>query len=92
LNNNHNNWRSGTTKAANGEAVVPIVVVGRTNIAGVAEDEVVGVAAVRVWRRRPVVAVVAGVVEQVAGILIDVSAPQYDVRKVIPERSRSYSA
>ncbi len=76
LNNNHNKWRSGTTKAANGEAVVPIVVVGRTNIAGVAEDEVVGVAAVRVWCRRPVVAVVAGVVEQVAGILIDVAAPR----------------
>ena len=36
----------------------------------------VGVAAVRVRRRRPVVAVVAGAVEQVAGILLDVAAPQ----------------
>ena len=35
----------------------------------------VGVAAVRVRRRRPVVAVVAGAVEQVAGILVDVAAP-----------------
>ena len=66
--------RSGTAKAANGEAVLPIVVVGRIDIAGAVEVEVVGVAAVRVWSRRPVVAVVAGVGEQVAGILIDVAA------------------
>ena len=40
-------WRSGRIRAANGEAEVPIVVAGRTNIAGVAEDEAVGAAAVR---------------------------------------------
>ena len=49
--------------AANGEAVVPIAVAGRIDIAGAVEVEVVGVAAVRVRRRRPVVAVVAGAVE-----------------------------
>jgi len=69
------NWRSGTIRAANGVAALPIVVVGRIDIAGAVEVEVVGVAAVRVRRRRPVVAVVAGAVEQVAGILVDVAAP-----------------
>ncbi len=41
-------WRrSGTAKAANGEAVVPIVVVGRIDAAGAAKVEVVGLGAVR---------------------------------------------
>ena len=53
--------RSGTTKAANGGRPGPI--------------DAVGVGAVRVWCRRPVVAVVPGVGEQVAGILVDVAAP-----------------
>ena len=66
--------------AANGEAVVPIPVVRRIDVAGTVEVEVVGAAAVRVWGRRPVVAVVAGVGEQVAGILIDVAAPQMPKR------------
>ncbi len=43
--------RSGTERAANGEAVVPIVVVGRIDAAGAVEVEVVGVAAVRVRSR-----------------------------------------
>ena len=43
--------RSGRTKAANGETVVPIPVVGRIDAAGAPEVEVVGVAAVRVWGR-----------------------------------------
>lgn len=60
--------------AANGEAVVPIPVVRRIDVAGTVEVEVVGAAAVRVWGRRPVVAVVAGVGEQVA-VLIDDAAP-----------------
>jgi hypothetical protein len=42
-------WRSGTIRAANGVAVVPIVVVGRIDAA--AEVEVVGLGAVRVWSR-----------------------------------------
>ena len=68
-------WRSGTTRAANGEAVLPIVVVGRIDVGGAVEVEVVGVvAAARVGSRRPVVAVVTGVAEQV-GILLDVAAP-----------------
>lgn len=66
-------------RAANGAAGVPIVVVGRIDAAGAVEVEVVGVAAVRVWSRRPVVAVVTGVSEQVAGILIDVAAPNRKV-------------
>lgn len=61
--------------AANGEAVLPIPVVGRIDIAGAVEVEFVGVAGVRVWSRGPVDAVVAGVGEQDAGILLDVSAP-----------------
>ena len=40
----HGFWRSGTERAANGEAVLPIVVVGRIDIAGAVEVEVVGVA------------------------------------------------
>lgn len=44
-------WRSGTAKAANGEAVVPIVVVGRIDAAGAVEIEVLGLSAVRVWSR-----------------------------------------
>ena len=56
-------WRSGTTSAANGEAEAPTVVVGRIDAGGAVEVEVVGAGAVRVWSRRPVVAVVAGVVE-----------------------------
>jgi len=67
------NWRSGTIRAANGVAVVPIVVVGRIDAA--AEVEVVGLGAVRDWSRRPVIAVGAGDIEQVAGTLIDVAAP-----------------
>ena len=67
--------RSGRTKAANGEAVLPIPVVGRIDVAGAVEVEFVGVAAVRVRSRRPVDAVVAGLGEQVAGILIDIAAP-----------------
>ena len=43
--------RSGTEKAANGEAVLPIVVVGRIDVAGAVEVEVVGVAGARVWSR-----------------------------------------
>ena len=69
-------WRSGTIKAANGVAVAPIVVVGRIDIAAAVEVEAVGIAAVRGWGRRPVVAVVTGVVEQVGGTLIDVAAPR----------------
>ena len=38
-------------RAANGEAVLPIVVVGRIDGAGAVEVEVVGVGAVRVWSR-----------------------------------------
>ena len=68
--------RSGTEKAANGLAVLPIVVVGRVDVGGAVEVEVVGLGAVRVWSRRPVVAVAAGVVEQVGGILVDAAAPQ----------------
>ena len=67
--------RSGRTKAANGETVVPIPVVGRIDVAGAVEVEAVGVGAVRIWCRRPVIAVVPGVGEQVAGILADVAAP-----------------
>ena len=67
--------RSGTTRAANGEAVVPIVVVGRVDVVGAAKVEVVGVAGARVRGRRPVIAVAAGVVEQV-GILVDDAAHQ----------------
>ncbi len=69
--------RSGTAKAANGATVVPIVAVGRIDGAGAVEVEVVGVGAVRVRSRGPVVAVVAGVGEQVAGSLVDVAAPEY---------------
>ena len=68
-------WRSGRVRAANGEAVVPIGVVGRIDVAGAVEVEVVGVAAVRVRSRRPIEAVVTGILEQVAGILVDVAAP-----------------
>ena len=68
------NWRSGTINAANGAAVLPIVVVGRIDAAGAVEVEVVGLAAVRDWGRRPVVAVVAGVGEQPA-VLVDAAAP-----------------
>ena len=69
-------WRSSTERAANGAAVIPIAVVGRIDVAGAVEVEFVGVAAVRVRSRRPVVAFIADVGEQVAGILIDVAAPQ----------------
>ena len=61
-------------KAANGEAELPIVVVGRVDVGGAVEVEVVGVGAVRVRSRRPVVAVVTGVGEQI-GTLIDIAAP-----------------
>lgn len=44
-------WRSGTVRAANGEAVVSIVVVGRVDVVGAPEVEVVGAAAIRVWSR-----------------------------------------
>ena len=44
-------WRSGTVKAANGEAVLPIVVVGRIDVGGAVEVEVVGVGAVRIRGR-----------------------------------------
>ena len=67
--------RSGTTKAANGGRPGPIDAVGRIDVAGVVEFKAVGVAAVRIWCRRPVIAVVPGVGEQVAGILADVAAP-----------------
>ncbi len=66
--------RSGTARAANGVAVLPIVVVGRVDVAGAVEVEVVGLGAVRVRGRRPIAAVVAGVGEQI-GILVDVAAP-----------------
>ena len=66
--------RSGTVKAANGATVIPIAVVGRIDVGGAVEVEVVGVGAVRVRGRRPVVTVVAGVSEQVA-VLIDDAAP-----------------
>ena len=68
-------WRSGTATAANGATVIPIAVVGRIDVAGAVEFEAVGVGAVRVWSRRPVIAVVTGVGEQFAGILTDVAAP-----------------
>ncbi len=74
-------WRSGRVRAANGEAVVPIGVVGRIDVAGAVEVEVVGVAAARVRGRRPIVALVAGVSEQVAGILIDVATPNNNRRR-----------
>ena len=68
------NWRrSGTARAANGVAVLPIVV-GRIDVAGAVEVEVVGLGAIRVRGRRPIAAVVAGVGEQI-GILVDVAAP-----------------
>ena len=67
--------RSGTTKAANGGRPGPIDAVARIDVAAAVEVEAVGVGAVRVWCRRPVVAVVPGVGEQVAGILVDVAAP-----------------
>ncbi len=67
--------RSGRVKAANGAAVVPIAGIGRIDVVGAVEVEDVGAGAVRVWGRRPVVAVVAGVGEQVAGSLVDVAAP-----------------
>ena len=74
-------WRrSGRVKAANGEAVLPIVVVGRIDVGGAVEIKVVGAGAVRVWSRRPVDAVVAGVVEQV-GILVDDAARQKACRR-----------
>ena len=76
--------RSGKVKAANGVATLLIVVVGRIDVAGAVEVEPVGAAAVRVRGRRPVVAVVAGVGEQVAGTLIDVAAPQTSKR--MPEK------
>ena len=44
-------WRSGTTRAANGVAVAPIVVVGRIDVGGAVEVEAVGVGAVRIWSR-----------------------------------------
>ena len=44
-------WRSGTIKAANGAAVIPIAAVGRIDIAGAVEVEVVGIAAARVRGR-----------------------------------------
>ena len=66
--------------AANGEAVAPIVVVGRIDVAGAVEVEVVGVGAARVWGRRPVVAVVTGATEQVA-ILPDEAAPTERIRR-----------
>ena len=43
--------RSGTERAANGEAVLPIVVIGRIDVGGAVEVEVVGVAGARVWSR-----------------------------------------
>lgn len=64
-------WRSGTTKGTNGEAVVAVRVIGRVDTACAAKVETVGIDAIRNWCRRPVVAVVAGVVEQVGGILVD---------------------
>ena len=67
--------RSGTTRAANGESVLPIPVVGRVDVVGAVEVEFVGVGAVRMWSRRPVDAFIASAVEQV-GILVDVAAHQ----------------
>lgn len=55
----------------NGVAVVPIGIIGRIDTAGSAKVEAMGIDAIRDGRRRPVVAVVAGVVEQVVGILTD---------------------
>ena len=43
--------RSGTERAANGVAAIPVVVVGWIDVAGAVEIEPVGVAAVRVWGR-----------------------------------------
>lgn len=65
-------WRSCTARAADGETVLPSGV-GRTDVAGAAEGEVVGAAAA-VRSRRPVVAVVTGATEQ-AIILPDEAAP-----------------
>ena len=44
-------WRSGTARAANGEAVLPIPVVGRVDVGGAVEVEIVGVAGARVRGR-----------------------------------------
>lgn len=44
-------WRSGAVKAANGEAVLPIGIVGRIDVVGAVEVEAVGVAAARVRGR-----------------------------------------
>ena len=51
-------WRSGTERAANGVAVLPIGGIGRIDVVGAVEVEPVGAGAVRVRSRRPVVAVV----------------------------------
>ena len=40
-------WRSGTARAANGAAVLPSAIVGRIDIGGAVEVEVVGLGAVR---------------------------------------------
>ncbi len=82
-------WRrSGRVKAANGAAVVPIAGIGRIDVVGAVEVEDVGAGAVRVWSRRPVVAVVAGVGEQVAGSLVDVAAP--GIPRVVRSRNLLY--
>ena len=44
-------WRSGRIRAANGVAALPVVVVGRVDVAGAVEVEPVGADAVRVWGR-----------------------------------------
>ena len=79
--------RSGTTKAANGGRPGPIDAVGRIDVAAAVEVEAVGVGAVRVRGRRPVVAVVAGILEQIAGILPDVAAPNLSNWSPRSERS-----
>ena len=75
--------------AANGVAALPIVVVGRIDISGAVEVEVVGVGAVRVRGRRPVVAVVTGVGEQVA-ILPDDAAPKGTYAIALSELERNH--
>ena len=67
---------------ANGKAVESIVVVGRINAVGAAEDEAVGGVVARAWSRRPVVTVATGEAEQDGGSLVDVTAPNAIERSI----------
>ncbi len=62
-----------------GHAVVPIVVVGRVDVTGI-EVQVVRVAAI-VGRRRPVVAVVAGIVDSTVISVVVATTQEVERRK-----------